>query len=51
MIKPTKKLTDETLDWLGEMFISNNVLDKHGVTFITFVNEWKLGTLDKYDLV
>lgn len=45
------KLTDETLNWLGDMFVKNNILDKHGVSFVVFVNEWKLGKLDKYNLV
>lgn len=45
------KLTDETLNWLGDMFVDNNILDKHGVTFATFLDEWKLGKLDKYKLV
>lgn len=44
------KLTDETLEWLGEVFVKNDILDKHGVTFEIFLNEWKLGVLDKYDL-
>ncbi|MGE8033903.1 MULTISPECIES: hypothetical protein [unclassified Lysinibacillus] len=45
------KLTDETLDWLGDMFVENEILDRHGVTFETFVNWWKIGLLEKYDLV
>lgn len=45
------KVTDEILEWLGNMFVENNILDKHGVSFIVFVDEWKRGLLDKYDLV
>lgn len=45
------KLTDETLNWLGNVFVENNILDEHGVSFMVFVNEWKLGRLEKYNLV
>ncbi|MFJ3387531.1 MULTISPECIES: hypothetical protein [unclassified Lysinibacillus] len=45
------KLTDETLDWLGDIFVENEILDRHGVTFETFVNWWKIGLLEKYDQV
>lgn len=44
------KLTDETLEWLGDMFVKNRILDKHGVTFAVFLNEWELGVLEKYGL-
>lgn len=43
------KLTDETLEWLGDMFVGNEILDRHGVTFETFVNWWEIGLLEKYD--
>lgn len=45
------RLTDETLDWLGNMFVKRNIRDKHGVSFVTFVDEWERGLLEKYDLV
>lgn len=41
-------LTEETLDWLGDTFNENKVLDKYGISFETFVNEWKLGRIEKY---
>lgn len=41
-------ITDETLDELGVMFVNGKVLDKHGISFITFIEEWKLGKLEQY---
>lgn len=41
-------MTDETVDVLGNLFIDNNVLNKHGISFIAFIEEWKSGKIEQY---
>ena len=40
-------MSDFTLDYLGDLFISNDVLDKKGIAFIAFIELWKQGKLEE----
>lgn len=41
-------ITDETLDIVAEIFIEHDVLNKHGLSFVAFIEEWKLGKEEQY---
>ncbi|MFJ7982363.1 hypothetical protein ACIQ1D_19055 [Lysinibacillus xylanilyticus] len=38
---------DATLEYLGNLFVDNNILDKKGITFIVFIELWKQGRLEE----
>lgn len=40
-------MSDATLEYLGCLFVSNNILDRKGITFIAFIEMWKQGKLEE----
>ena len=40
-------MTTEQMDYLGDFFEENQILEKKGVTFIQFVELWKKGQLEE----
>lgn len=40
-------MSDTTLEYLGNLFVSHNILDRKGLTFVAFIELWKQGKLEE----